>query len=271
MRQDASGTGTRDSNQPSAKDPVCGMNVNSLAAAWKMEHKGKIYYFCSPSCEARFRANPDKYIGSHPQLFTVLGSAPAMTRDPVCGMNVDSARAASQMDCQGKKYYFCCKSCAERFAADPERYLRPKEAAAPESVSTPEPQTSASAICDACGSISEMDGPAPAARIEYICPMDPEVLSDKPGACPVCGMALEPRTISLAEEANPELNDMRRRFWLSLALTIPVIAIAMAEMVTGAKYWMASYGRTAVWIQCLLATPVVVCGKASRLWGQATV
>jgi Cu+-exporting ATPase len=102
--------------------------------------------------------------------------------------------------------------------------------------------------------------PAPATRTEYICPMDPEVLSDKPGACPVCGMTLEPRTISLAEEANPELQEMKRRFWLSLALTIPVIAIAMAEMVTGAKQWMASYGRSMVWIECLLSTPVVVWG-----------
>ena len=199
MRQDASGTGKGDPNQPSTKDPVCGMNVNPLTAAWRAEHKGKTYYFCA-------------------------------------------------------------KSCAERFAADPERYLKPMEAAAPESGSTPAPQTSRTDSCEVCRPVSEMTRPAPAAPTEYICPMDPEVLSDKPGACPVCGMALEPRTISLAEEANPELQEMKRRFWLSLALTIPVIAIAMAEMVTAAEHWMAPLGRTMVWIQCLLSTPVVIWG-----------
>ena len=105
-----------------------------------------------------------------------------------------------------------------------------------------------------------MTGPAAPSRIEYVCPMDPEVLSDRPGACPVCGMALEPRMISLADEANPELKEMERRFWLSLALTIPVVAVVMAEMATGTKHWMASHGRTMVWIQCFLSTPVVVWG-----------
>jgi len=236
------------------------MNVDPLTAAWKVKHQGKTYYFCNPSCETRFHENPGKFIGADPQLFTVLGSAPAAARDPVCGMNVDPVRAGAQTEYQGRKYYFCCKSCAERFAADPERFLKPKRTSASESGSPPQQATSTTDTCAACSPDSEMTGLRPAARIDYICPMDPEVLSDKPGACPVCGMALEPRTISIVEEANPELQEMKRRFWLSLTLTIPVIAIAMAEMVTGAKYWMASYGRTAVWIQCLLATPVVVWG-----------
>src|SRR3954463_5000773 len=115
--------------------------------------------------------------------------------DPVCGMTVDPATAAGSTDFEGKTYFFCNPRCLERFRQDPRSYLdgtRPK-------------------------GMSELTvaPPSGGARVEYICPMDPEVVSDRPGPCPKCGMALEPRTALLDEGPNPELADMTRRFWVS--------------------------------------------------------
>jgi len=95
---------------------------------------------------------------------------------------------------------------------------------------------------------------------QYVCPMHPEIVRDRPGSCPVCGMALEPRTATLEEEANPELLDMTRRLWVSLALTIPVLAIAMSEMIPAQPLQHAISSRSLVWIQLLFASPVVLWG-----------
>src|SRR5438128_722321 len=107
--------------------------------------------------------------------------------DPVCGMTVDPAHAAASWQYQGKTYYFCCSHSHERFRNDPRRFLEG-------------------------GAKEEM--PSEPGQVEYFCPMDPDVVSDHPGACPKCGMALEPRTITLEEGPNPEAVDMRRRFWI---------------------------------------------------------
>src|SRR5438128_892225 len=114
-------------------------------------------------------------------------------RDPVCGMFVDPASAAGHVDYQGKTYYFCNPSCEKRFEAAPEQYL------------APEPRQAAPATQDE--------------QVEYTCPMHPEIVRNQPGACPICGMALEPRHATTAEAVNPELVDMTRRFWISVALT----------------------------------------------------
>jgi Cu+-exporting ATPase len=102
--------------------------------------------------------------------------------------------------------------------------------------------------------------PAPTARAEYVCPMHPEIVRHEPGACPICGMALEPRLARLEEPANPELVRMSRRFWISLGLTLPVLLLAMGEMIPGARMagWLP--GKARVWLELLLATPVVLWG-----------
>ncbi len=101
---------------------------------------------------------------------------------------------------------------------------------------------------------------APMTRVEYTCPMHPEIVRDEPGACPICGMALEPRTVTAEAEANPELVGMTRRFWVSVALTAPLLLLAMAEMIAGAPVPRMLSGRLLTWVQLALATPVVLWG-----------
>src|SRR5262245_25000432 len=118
-------------------------------------------------------------------------------RDPVCGMTIDPARAAGQFNYRGTTYYFCNPVCRERFQADPERYLTSAHAA-----------------------VATMPGDI---EREYTCPMHPEIRQRGPGACPKCGMALEP--VDATEDVeNPELADMSHRFWWSAVLTAPILA-----------------------------------------------
>src|SRR6516164_120508 len=128
--------------------------------------------------------------------------------DLVCGMTVDPASAAGSVEHEGKKYYFCSPHCVHKFRADPKRYLHPD--------ANPEPMPVAPAAAP------------PGGKVEYICPMDPEIVRDRPGSCPKCGMALEPRVVSAEEGPNPELVDMRRRFWIGLILTVPLLALHLA-------------------------------------------
>ncbi len=178
--------------------------------------------------------------GSRDPFVIIGGGVSGKERDPVCGMWVDPERAAGRLDHEGKTYYFCNPSCQSRFRSDPDRYLRPE--------AEPEPME-----------VAAEPGVIPGGT-EYICPMDPEVLQDHPGACPVCGMALEPRVAQLEETENPELIDMKRRLRVSLLLTLPLLALAMAEMLTGASLDALLPGRSSVWLQLLLATPVVLWG-----------
>src|SRR6266568_8334226 len=162
------------------------------------------------------------------------------TIDPVCGMTVDPQKAAASFDYQGRTYFFCCTGCREKFKADPKRYLNPATAA-PIGIQRVHPK--------------------PLARgSEYTCPMHPQIVRDAPGSCPICGMTLEPRTVSLEEEKNPELDDMTRRFWVGVALSIPLLLIAMSEFLPGNPIERIAPMRTIVWIQFALATPVVLWG-----------
>ena len=115
----------------------------------------------------------------------------AALRDPVCGMTV-TEMSPHRHTHEGRTTFFCSEHCRAKFAGEPRRFLAPEAAPAP----------------------------APEATV-YVCPMHPEVRQDHPGACPKCGMALEPRTVTAEEEENPELVDMTRRFWVSLVLTAP--------------------------------------------------
>jgi Cu+-exporting ATPase len=151
-------------------------------------------------------------------------------------MTVDPARAPASVAFDGQIYYFCCPHCAQKFRADARAYLKPG----------PAPATAVEA--------------APGA-VEYYCPMDPDVVSDRPGSCPRCGMALEPRTLTADEGPNPELIDMSRRLWLGLALSLPLIALAMSHLLPTSLQLPHDWVPVSNWVQLLLATPVVFwCG-----------
>lgn len=225
------------------------MTVNPATAKWSHEQDGTTYYFCSSGCRDKFIADPSRYDSkavSTPQL-----EIKAKAIDPVCKMTVDPASAEWHYYHAGTTYYFCSRMCFEKFSAEPEPFLKPKFVS-----------------IGGLGSKPQMDmshmRPAPmltASRSqEYFCPMDPEVVSDKPGACPKCGMALEPRVISLEDAENPELLEMTRRFWICLALTIPVFLLAMSDMIPGQPVHRALGLRAVTWIQLALASPVVLWG-----------
>ena len=116
--------------------------------------------------------------------------------------------------------------------------------------------------CPKCGMSLELVGDAPAAtKVEYSCPMHPQIVRDRPGSCPICGMALEPRTVTLEEGPNPELVDMSRRFWVGLALSLPVFLLAMGDMLPGKPLHHLLSMTAMNWVQLALATPVVFwCG-----------
>ncbi len=169
----------------------------------------------------------------------VLTADPAPVRDPVCGMTVDPAATRHHSRYAGDTYHFCSSRCRERFDADPARYLSPAPSA-------------------------EAMGPG---QVQWTCPMHPQILRNEPGSCPICGMALEPMTPAAGEAANPELRDMTRRFWVGVALAVPLVAIAMGEHVA---HLLASRGM--VWLQLALATPVVLwCGWPFFRRGWASV
>jgi Cu+-exporting ATPase len=151
--------------------------------------------------------------------------------DPVCGMTVEPT-TAHRVTHDGREVLFCSARCKDRFVADPGRYLHPAE-----------PATVAPAPVPA--------GPT-AGRVEYTCPMHPEIVRDAPGSCPICGMALEPRLPTLEAGPDPELRDMTRRFWIAAALTIPLLAIVMGEMAGVAILT----GRARVWAELALALPI---------------
>jgi P-type Cu+ transporter len=242
---------------------------------------------------------------------TASNPAPPLERDPVCGMSVNPASAKHVYEHGGTKYHFCCQPCLEKFRANPQMYLSPPKAtpssglvklgmppaktvpasAAPMQRSgmqlqppastpgrayvcpmCPEVRESKPGACPSCGMALEPEMPSAATRTEYTCPMHPEIVRPEPGSCPICGMALEPRTVTAAAEDNPELRNMTRRFWVGVALTAPLLAIAMGSMLgfkltidldfTGVRINLA-------WVEFVLATPVVLwCGLPffQRFW-----
>jgi Cu+-exporting ATPase len=186
--------------------------------------------------------------------------------DPVCGMTIEEADAVGTHQHDGVTYYFCHSSCLERFQNDPKQFLEPATTAAvaPPSGATficpmdPEVRSSQPGACPKCGMALEPDlsDPAALSRTEYTCPMHPEIVRDAPGACPICGMALEPRVVSLLDAPNPELVDMTRRFRIAAILTAPVFVVTMAGMFAGAGLVM-RFGSTVNWMGLALATPTV--------------
>lgn len=149
------------------------------------------------------------------------------TQDPVCGMDVDPHETRHRATHEGKTWYFCSEKCQEKFVTNPDAYLSDK---------------------------AQSPAPAPPGAM-YTCPMHPEIRQEGPGDCPICGMALEPETVSANDGPSEELKDMTRRFWIGLLLTLPVFALEMGGHVFGLEHLVAP--QVSNWVQLLLATPVV--------------
>ena len=159
--------------------------------------------------------------------------------DPVCGMTVEPATAAGSHTHAGQTSYFCSLHCRDRFAADPARFLTSSQASAP--------------------APHEHGAPSANRSGQWTCPMHPEIVRDGPGACPICGMALERRTATLDDgDDNPELADMTRRFWVSVVLTLPLFLLAMGGMVPALRHLVPAGVRS--WLELGLASPVVLWG-----------
>src|SRR5687767_2195071 len=182
-----------------------------------------------------------------------------METDVVCGMQVDPARSAGSAEYDGKTYYFCGKGCLQRFQADPKKYLDPSYRPGVHAMQ-PAPAPLTLVKSRPAASPAPMSAPpaSPEAR-EYTCPMHPEVRQRGPGSCPICGMALEPVTVTLDHKPNEELADMTRRFWWSLALTVPIVGFMVAEFLPGHLLHRLPAGWQN-WIEFALATPVVLWG-----------
>jgi Cu+-exporting ATPase len=219
----------------------------------------------------------------HEEMSGTMKSAPNTVRDPVCGMYVDPVKSRGSSEHKGQTYYFCSPLCLERFNADPEKYLSPKPppsqlvqlgeigpaahkaGATPDQISQkgtitfvcpmdPEVREAKPGACPKCGMALEPE------TVEYTCPMHPEIIRDGPGNCPICGMALEPRVAAgVHAEDDSELRSMQRRLWVGVVLSIPLLAISMGGMAAGNLMHNLPAGWMN-WLQLLLATPVVLWG-----------
>ena len=162
----------------------------------------------------------------------MIAAAPStLATDPVCGMTVDPAKSTHQHVHAGTVFHFCSARCQEKFIADPARYLTPRAAEPP--------------LQAAKGTI-------------YTCPMHPQIRQDRPGICPICGMALEPLDATAEAGPNLDLIDMTRRFWIGLVLALPVVVLEMG----GHLPWLHLHdyvpANVSAWVQFALATPVVL-------------
>ena len=223
------------------KDPVCGMAVNPSLAKATHEHAGKTYFFCCAGCKEKFSAAPAEYLV--PKTLVGIASAPA---HPVQIAPV-SIHAASQTVVKIAAIPNAAReTCANEFTCPMD----------------PEVRQEGPGDCPKCGmALEPLVAALPATKTEYTCPMHPEIVRDAPGSCPICGMALEPRTVSVEEEQNPELAQMTRRFWVGLALRIPILVVAMADLMPGLSVLMQfASPRARQWLEFILATPVVLWG-----------
>lgn len=174
--------------------------------------------------------HPHNHAPGHACCAAKAWDGAAVVKDPVCGMSVDPTTTAHRASHDGQDYFFCSAGCRTKFVGDPARYLNPRAEAEP-------------AIPGAI----------------YTCPMHPEIRQEGPGSCPICGMALEPETVTAEAPPNHELIDFTRRFWVGLALTLPVFALEMGGHLTNLHMFIP--GQMSNWIQFALATPVVLwCG-----------
>jgi Cu+-exporting ATPase len=227
------------------------------------------------------------------------GQVNPKVKDPVCGMDVDPARAAGSYEYEGQKYYFCNPRCLEKFRVDPQKYLsQPAPVMArhargatqmvgitigsPKPVPTqlpaspkrsesspqgytcpmdPEVHQPTPGSCPKCGmALEPAAGLGAVEKTKYVCPMHPEVVRDEPGSCPICGMALEAQTVTTVEESNPELALMTKRFWVCVVFTVPVLFLGMSSLIPSHPVQQTLSSRIIAFIQLALATPAVLWG-----------
>ena len=196
--------------------------------------------------------------------------------DPVCGMQVDPATSKGSFEYKGTTHHFCGLRCLKKFKNDPEGILargvpkrEPAKNIVPASAAPgaplytcpmhPEIRQDRAGSCPKCGMALEPLAPMqPATKTEYVCPMHPQIVRSEPGNCPICGMTLEPRVVSTSDAVSPELADMTHRFWVSVALALPLILIEMSDMIPGNPIARVIPGPDRTWIELALATPVVL-------------
>jgi P-type Cu+ transporter len=255
------------------RDVVCGMTVNSSDAKPAVEHGGKKYHFCGAGCAQRFQQDPGKFLladGNDSRVATstdsdrtaiatptksvgtakstlpgvaILSDSPK-AKDPVCGMLVDPQKSAGQVQHAGKTYYFCSTRCAERFRQEPEKFLASPGTAGMSAIATKKVNSADAKPRDA------------AQGVRYTCPMHAEIVQIGPGTCPKCGMALEPMDIVPDEQPDPEYDSMRKRFWVSAALSLPLLVLSMFGKLLGLHWSSATQNA----VEFLLASPVVLWG-----------
>ncbi len=252
-------------------DPICGMTVQE-DSPHRTRVDGEDIYFCSAHCKTRFEA--ERSVHQNDQELT----------DPVCGMSVtpESTYTATH---NGREFYFCSAGCRDKFKQDPDSYVnqsstshtetggpgkepedsgdKPAGAAIFTCSMHPELKQQGSGDCPKCGMALEPETPTlQPTKTEYTCPMHPEIVQDTPGNCPICGMALEPRSVSAVEEDNPELRDMTRRFRVCAVLSVPLLVVAMGDLIPGVHGWLQSLAsaRTLTLLELILATPIVLWG-----------
>jgi len=190
----------------------------------------------------------------------------ARTRDPVCGMAVRRTWS-HRVTHEGVEYHLCSASCLAKFDESPGTYVGETGGASSAVVSGgrsdytcpmhPEVRQDGPGACPTCGmALEPAQPPPPASQVEYTCPMHPEIVRQEPGTCPICGMALEARAAEGEEEASPELRDMTRRLWLATAFTVPLVVIAMADLLPGKPISQLLSVRLRILLELALATPV---------------
>jgi len=259
---------------PEARDPICGMAV-AADSPHRVERNGETVLFCCAGCREKYLARAEAGAGEaasavghpgaaeghrHPAAAHGHHTEPASTQaytDPVCGMSVAEA-TPHRLEREGQIFRFCSASCRDRYAAG----AAPKAAAPAGALHTcpmhPEVRQSGPGACPSCGMALDPEiVAAPVRRSQWTCPMHPEVVRDAPGSCPKCGMALERTSVVVEEEENPELRDMTRRFWTAAVLTLPLMVLAMGAMIPGSP--LAAFpARLRGLLEALLATPVVL-------------
>lgn len=249
---------------PLERDPVCGMQVDPLRAAAKVEHEGRTVFFCSGGCAKKFGDAPRKYLSaktvdsSEMSRSALNASSASSGLVTIGGVGVSASNPIHPMNPSSRKHVHASHEVKSAPDAAVE-YTCPMHPEVRESVSAganPPP-------CPDCGMALEpvaVEATQPASKTQYVCPMHPEIVRDAPGACPICGMALEPRTVTLVEPPNAELVSMTRRFWASVALTTPIFLMAMSDLIPGRPLQRFLSMRGIVWIEFLLSTPVVLWG-----------